>query len=123
MRHHVLQFSRKMMTFSGIQLDATASGLEFFRSLAVNWVTYIIFIYIVYFSFQFIVSHVDQTESILYAGMQISANCPLACSYWSLSRAKFRINAFLCDLEDLVDERENGHFQLNCGRAILFHCL
>lgn len=113
MRHQVLQLSRKMMAFIGIQLDATASGFDFFRSFAVNWVNYFIFIYTVYFSFQFIVSHVDQTESILYAGMQLAANCPLACSYWSLSRSKFKINAFLRDLEDLVNERENAYFQIN----------
>lgn len=109
MDHRVLQLSRKMMAFIGIRLDPSASGLEYFYSSAVNWVIYIIFIYTVYFSFQFIVANLEQTESILYAGMQVSANCPLACSYWSLSRAKFKINEFLNELEDLVNERMKSH--------------
>lgn len=109
MRHQVLHLSRKMMALIGVLLDPNASGFEHFYSVTVNWMAYFIFIYTVYFSFQFIVSHFDQTESILYAAMQISANCPLACSYWSLSRAKYKINEFLRELEGLVNERMNSH--------------
>lgn len=109
MRHQVLQLSRKMMAFVGILLDPGASGFEYYYSVAVNWTTYFIFTYTVYFSYQFIISHLDQTESILYAGMQVSANCPLACSYWSLSRAKHKIHAFLHELESFVNERMVSH--------------
>lgn len=107
----MVQLSRKMMAFAGIQLKRTASGFEYFYSFSVNWLIYIIFIYTVIFSYQFIVSHFDQTESILYAGMQLAANIPLSCSYWSLSRAKFKINDFLHDLENLINERMDfSHF-------------
>lgn len=56
-------------------------------------------------SFEYVVSHFADTESILFAVMQIAANTASGGGYWTFYNKKFQVSKFLNCIEDLIKLR------------------
>lgn len=108
----VIKLNKKLLKSFGMCLDdETASPKERIISKYVNWTMLWISICTIGVSIQYIVSHFDDTESILFAVMQVSANTASGGGYWAFYRKKYEVSKFLDQIRSLVGMSE--YFEFN----------
>lgn len=104
----VLTLNRKLLQILGMCLDdETASRKQRIVSKLINWTILTISIFMIAISFEYIVSHFEDTESILYAVIQMSANTASGGGYWTSFKKKYQISQFFDKIENLVNARKS----------------
>lgn len=102
----VFQFNQQILKRYGMCLDdKTATAKERVISKVINWSMFWISLCTIAISIEYIVSHFDNTESILYAVMQVAANTASGGGYWTLYPKKYQVSKFIDDIRELVKTR------------------
>lgn len=102
-----IALNRKFLKLFGMCLDdESASHNDRIVSKFVNWIMLAISICTVAISIEYIISHFQDTESILYAVMQVSANTASGGGYWTFYEKKFQVAEFFGNIEHLVEKRK-----------------
>lgn len=102
-----IELNKKCLKLFGMCLsDEHASNKERKISNWINWVMLTISICTIAISIEYIVSHFDDTESILYAVMQVVANTASGGGYWTFYRKKFEVSKFVDKIESLIQSRK-----------------
>ena len=102
----VLTLNKKILKIFGMCLnDESASSKDRIVSKCVNWTILWISLCTVGVSFEYVISHFADTESILFAVMQIAANTASGGGYWTFYNKKYQVSKFLNRIENLVKLR------------------
>lgn len=102
----VIALNKKILKIFGMCLsDESASSKERTVSKFINWTMLWISICTVGISFEYVVSHFSDTESILFAVMQMAANTASGGGYWTFYNKKYQVSQFLDHIENLVKLR------------------
>lgn len=102
----VITLNKKFLKIFGMCLDDEyATSRERTISKCVNWTMLCISICTVGVSCQYVISQFSDTESILFAVMQIAANTASGGGYFSLFKKKYQVSKFLKRIENLVKLR------------------
>lgn len=103
----VIVLNRRILKLFGMCLsDECASNKERSISKFVNWLMFTISICTIAISIEYIYSHFGDTESILFAVMQVVANTASGGGYWTFYRKKNKVSKFFDEIENLVKLRE-----------------
>lgn len=104
----VIKLNKKILKLFGMCLDEqNATQKEKNTSKLVNWAMLAISLCTIAVSIEYIVSHFSDTESILFAVMQVSANTASGGGYWTFYNKKYKVSTFLNQIENLVKIRTN----------------
>lgn len=99
--------NKKILKLFGMCLNyECASKNEKIISKGVNWVMFMISVCTIAISIEYIYSHFEDTESILFAVMQVAANTASGGGYWTFYRKKYQVSKFFGNIEHLVQSRE-----------------
>lgn len=104
----VMSLNKKFLNTFGMCLDAgRASNRERLMSQCVNWTMLWISILTIAISIEYIVSLFNDTESILFAVMQVVANTASGGGYWTFYNKKYQVSRLLTSIENLVKSRKS----------------
>lgn len=116
----VLNLNKRFLKTFGTCLNEEKVTLkESIISKYVNWTMLWISICTIGVSIQYIVSHFNDTESILFAVMQVSANTASGGGYWTFYRKKFEVSKFLDQIQSLFEMSEYHKFIIFKGYIYL----
>lgn len=102
----IITLNRKILEIFGMCLnDDTASSKARIVSKCVNWTMLWISICTIGVSLEYVISHFEDTESILFAVMQMAANTASGGGYWTFYKKKYQVSKFLNQIENLVKIR------------------
>lgn len=104
----VFQLNRRILVFFGMCLSPQQTSI---KSRLLSRITNIIMFWIslctVVISLEYIVSHFDDTENILFAVMQVVANTASGGGYWAFYQNKYKVWNYIERISNLVNERCN----------------
>lgn len=102
----VLKLNKKLLRIFGMCLNhENVSAKDRLISKYINWTMLWISLCTIAVSVEYIVSHFSDTESILFAVMQVSANTASGGGYWTFYNKKYQVWNFLDRLGNLVKIR------------------
>ncbi|XP_031629162.1 odorant receptor 43b-like isoform X1 [Contarinia nasturtii] len=102
----VIKLNKKLLKVFGMCLnDENATQRERTISKIINWMMLSISLCTIGVSIEYIVSHFSDTESVLFAVMQVSANTASGGGYWTFYNNKYKVSKFLNQIENLVKLR------------------
>lgn len=108
MKMEPIALNRKFLKMCGMCLDADTASLKDRRiSKYINWTLLWISLCTIGVSLEYIISHFDDTESILFAVMQVSANTASGGGYWAFYGNKFKVSTFLSHIQNLIESRKS----------------
>lgn len=117
----VIALNKRILKLFGMCLsDADATEKERLISKCINWVMLTISICTVAISIEYIYSHFGDTESILFAVMQVVANTASGGGYWTFYRKKYEVSKFIDEIEKVVMTRELKRIFMNNFRLFNF---
>lgn len=118
----VVSLNRRFLKLFGMYLDDDiASEKERCISKWVNWAMLTISVCTVAISIEYISSHFDDTESILYAVIQVVANTASGGGYWTFYKKKHQVSQFFDKIECLVRARKTFIYIFNRCRFNLIY--
>lgn len=100
------QLNRPILEFFGMCLNPQqTSNRSRLLSRITNFIMFWISICTVIISLEYIVSHFDDTENILFAVMQVAANTASGGGYWAFYQNKYNVWNYIERISKLVNER------------------
>lgn len=117
----VLNLNKRFLkTFGTCLNEQEATFKDVIISKFVNWTMLWISICTIGVSIEYIVSHFNDTESILYAVMQVSANTASGGGYWTFYRKKIEVSKFLDQIQSLFELSKYFKFIIFRGYYIFY---
>lgn len=102
----VFKVNRRILEKFGMCLNnEETSKSTLYLSRSINLLMFWISLCTVLVSIEYITSHFDDTENILFAVMQVVANTASGGGYWAFYQKKYKVSQLIVEIGDLVKER------------------